>query len=109
MTSERTDPLADERLLAKAQVLAIVPVVEMTLWRWVRAGKFPAPILVGGSNLWRWSELKPFLASRPRGWLHASRPTSGAVGQRQAARKKREAHRARRVAKAAANAAAGAT
>ena len=30
----------------------------VTIWRWVKAGKFPAPVKVGGLIFWRESDLQ---------------------------------------------------
>jgi prophage regulatory protein len=38
-----------------------------TIWRLVRAGKFPAPIRIGARAIaWRLSEIEAWLESRPR-------------------------------------------
>jgi prophage regulatory protein len=37
-----------------------------TLWRWVRAGTFPAPIRLGANSIaWRAEDILDWLASRP--------------------------------------------
>ncbi len=47
---------------------ALVPVSHATLWRWVKAGKFPAPVNLGGKggriSAWRACEVDGWLASR---------------------------------------------
>jgi prophage regulatory protein len=41
-----------ERLMSKAEVLALVGVSFVTLWKWMRAGKFPRSRVVGGKVMW---------------------------------------------------------
>ena len=37
-----------------------------TLWRWVRAGKFPAPVQLSSQNIaWRRSDVNAWIAARP--------------------------------------------
>jgi predicted DNA-binding transcriptional regulator AlpA len=35
---------------------------ESTIENWVRQGKFPAPLKIGGKNLWQWKEVEKHLA-----------------------------------------------
>jgi predicted DNA-binding transcriptional regulator AlpA len=44
-------------LLSTSDVQKIAPVSNVTLWRWVRNGKFPAPIRVAKNNFWRSDEV----------------------------------------------------
>ncbi|MBB3592641.1 putative DNA-binding transcriptional regulator AlpA [Rhizobium sp. BK529] len=44
-------------LLSASDVQKIAPVSNVTLWRWVRDGKFPAPIRVAKNNFWRSDEV----------------------------------------------------
>jgi predicted DNA-binding transcriptional regulator AlpA len=60
--------VAGERLLNKAEVLAIVGVTFPTLWDWQRKGKFPRARFVGGSSsksVWLSSEIDAWLAKLP--------------------------------------------
>lgn len=77
--------ISDERYIPKAELKKRWPVCDMTLWRQVRAKKFPAPIQIGGRNYWLESELQKFFESCPRGWLENSRPAHGAVANLKAA------------------------
>ena len=43
------------KTLRFSEVQEIIPVSRTTLWRWVRDGKFPAPISLG-PNTRAWSE-----------------------------------------------------
>jgi prophage regulatory protein len=38
------------RLLKKREVTILVGVDPVTLWRWIRAGKFPKPRTIGATN-----------------------------------------------------------
>lgn len=48
-------------LLTRADVLAIVPVNASTLWRWVRASRFPEPIQAMGKQFWRREALERWM------------------------------------------------
>ena len=48
-------PTKGRRLLRTKEVLKRVPCSRVTLWRWVRAGKFPAPIYLS-PNFPTWLE-----------------------------------------------------
>ena len=52
---------------ADSQPPALVPVSHATLWRWIKSGKFPAPLnLSGGSGritAWRAAEVQAWLAA----------------------------------------------
>jgi hypothetical protein len=47
------DASEDDPLLTQAQIRRIVPVSDMTLWRWRRAGILPPPIVIRGRNYTR--------------------------------------------------------
>ena len=47
----------EHRVYRLPEVLQIVGVSKPTLYRWIRRGKFPSPVLLGGEG------------SRARGWL----------------------------------------
>jgi predicted DNA-binding transcriptional regulator AlpA len=82
---------SDERYIPKAELKKRWPVCDMTLWRQVRAKKFPAPIQIGGRNYWLESELQKFFESRPRGWQENAKQTHGIVADRQARKAAAEA------------------
>ncbi len=48
-------------LLSTSDVQKIAPVSNVTLWRWVRDGKFPAPIQVAKNNFWRSDEVAAWM------------------------------------------------
>ena len=56
-----------DRMLRKAEVLSRCGVSYTTVWRWVRSGRFPAPVKIGPRAVrWRESEIEAWLAERPR-------------------------------------------
>jgi predicted DNA-binding transcriptional regulator AlpA len=59
----RNDP--NERLLPRRELRKIVPVSDMTIWRWEGARQFPRHLSINGRNYW--------LASEIRGWLEKRR------------------------------------
>ena len=59
------------QLVHRAELLAVLGVSYVTLWTWVRQGKFPAPIETGDSHqrarlAWYRDEVETWLAERPR-------------------------------------------
>ena len=54
-----------DQLLRERDVCEMVAVSRSTLWRWVRAGSFPAPIRIGPSAVrWRLSVVHEWMASK---------------------------------------------
>jgi predicted DNA-binding transcriptional regulator AlpA len=53
------------RLLDKHEVLAIANVSYVTLWSWMRVGKFPRSRIVGGKSMWRSDEIQNWLDGLP--------------------------------------------
>ena len=55
------------QLLKSAEVVERVGIGHQTLRRWVRAGKFPAPIQIGPRRIaWLIEDIEEWLDSRPR-------------------------------------------
>jgi predicted DNA-binding transcriptional regulator AlpA len=60
------------RRLTKKEVLAIVGISHVTLWDWIRQGRFPAPVVIGpegGARStigWIDTEVYNFMANSPR-------------------------------------------
>jgi predicted DNA-binding transcriptional regulator AlpA len=54
---------ASDQLLTRVMLRELVPVSDMTLWRWTHSGTFPAAIRFNGRTYWRASEV--------RGWIEA--------------------------------------
>lgn len=62
MRFPETDDLVDQPTACQIIGGTNSPIHGSTLWRGVRAGRYPAPIKVGpGSNRWRVSELSAML------------------------------------------------
>jgi len=53
----RAPPPLMQRLLNKYEVMTISGLSYPTLWAWMRAGKFPRSLIVGGKSMWRSSEI----------------------------------------------------
>lgn len=51
----------DRRLTTRRQLRERVPVSDMSIWRWIKAGIFPAPIKINGRCYWRSDEVDRFL------------------------------------------------
>ena len=54
-----------DRLLSKAEVLAIANCTYPTLWDWMCKGKFPRSRIVAGRSMWRSDEVDQWLAGLP--------------------------------------------
>jgi predicted DNA-binding transcriptional regulator AlpA len=57
----------DEQLLTRRLLRKVVPVSDMTIWRWERDGRFPRHLIVNGRNYWLLSEVRTWLANQQRG------------------------------------------
>jgi predicted DNA-binding transcriptional regulator AlpA len=55
-----------ERLLPRRELRGLVPVSDMTIWRWERDGRFPRHLLINGRNYWRLSELRAWMDRQER-------------------------------------------
>jgi predicted DNA-binding transcriptional regulator AlpA len=44
----------------------MVPVSDMTIWRWERDGRFPRHLTVHGRNYWLFSEVARWIAAQKR-------------------------------------------
>lgn len=54
-----------QKYLSTAQVLQNLGVSKQTLWRWVRVGKFPAPVKLSERRIaWRERDVRAWEASR---------------------------------------------
>lgn len=70
MAEIHNTPQIPERLYTTAQVLQIVPYHRVSLWRKVRTGTFPAPVILGPGRLaWRESDIVTWQASLESGRL----------------------------------------
>ena len=67
------------RLLSRAMLRTMVPVSDMTIWRWERDGKFPRHLAIYGRNYW--------LASEVEDWVFCQREHAGVVVTKEEAAK----------------------
>jgi prophage regulatory protein len=56
MSLEHSPARRGVRVLRRKQLLDLLGISSTTLWDWVRTGKFPAPIDIGGGNTKLWLE-----------------------------------------------------
>jgi predicted DNA-binding transcriptional regulator AlpA len=50
----------------RRQLMARLPLSWPSIWKQIRAGKFPRPRVLGGKNLWPLAEVDAFLDALPR-------------------------------------------
>ena len=53
-----------ERLLPRRELRNLVPVSDMTIWRWERDGQFPQHLSVNGRNYWLLSEVRTWMTEQ---------------------------------------------
>ncbi len=54
-----------ERLIGRKEVLILIGISNATLWRWIKAGRFPAPMKIGKKKVaWRSSVLAHWITQR---------------------------------------------
>jgi predicted DNA-binding transcriptional regulator AlpA len=71
----RFEELDDSAYCKASQIKGhVVPIGTVTMWRWVKEGRFPAPIRVGSGTYWQVGAI--------RAWL---REQAARAGQRKAA------------------------
>ena len=73
MTKEGLDT---DRLLTKAAVLEVTGFTYSTIWKWMRADKFPRSLAVFGRVRWREREITAWLENLPRQKLKGDDPAS---------------------------------
>jgi predicted DNA-binding transcriptional regulator AlpA len=56
----------NNRLLTRGEVVELVGVSTVTLWSWMRAGRFPRSRNLHGKTVWLSSEVEAFLNDLPR-------------------------------------------
>jgi prophage regulatory protein len=76
-----SDAHSDIRLLNLRQVQAkIGGITRTTIWRWVRAGQFPAPVALGAQRIaWREDVIDKWIATRPIAAAHAGHAARAAM------------------------------
>lgn len=52
------------KIVTLDRVLQLIPVSRMTIHRMVQRGDFPAPVKLGGTNVWLEGDLEDWLAER---------------------------------------------
>ena len=62
---------SSERLLPRRELRTLVPVSDMTIWRWERDGQFPRHLSINGRNYWLRSEVHGWVAAQKRGAVAA--------------------------------------
>lgn len=61
-------PAEDEYFMRLPDVQKLVPADRTTLWRWVKAGTFPAPVKLGPNlSAWPASQVKDWIKDRIEG------------------------------------------
>jgi predicted DNA-binding transcriptional regulator AlpA len=60
----------EERLLNRRMLRRLVPVSDMSIWRWEQAGQFPRHLTINSRNFWLLSEVMRWIAN------HVHRPGS---------------------------------
>jgi prophage regulatory protein len=60
-------PPPPPRLMYRAELCKAVGLSYPTIWLWMRDGRFPAGLDLGGKTAWLESEVNEWIAKRPRG------------------------------------------
>jgi predicted DNA-binding transcriptional regulator AlpA len=58
---------SSERILPRRELRTLVPVSDMTIWRWERDRQFPRHLSINGRNYWLRSEVHGWMAAQKRG------------------------------------------
>jgi predicted DNA-binding transcriptional regulator AlpA len=66
-SSEHPNNTHHQERLLRRMLRQVVPVSDMTIWRWERDGHFPRHLTVNSRNYWLLSEVKSWLAAQRRG------------------------------------------
>lgn len=56
--------MSADGLIGLPEVLKLVPVTRHCIWRWHRAGKFPAPVRIGRRVAWVRAEVDAWIEAR---------------------------------------------
>jgi prophage regulatory protein len=65
------------RLLSKGEVLDKVGVTYPIIWKWMREGKFPRSVELGGKVAWHEHEVDSWIANLPRRRLKGDAVNTG--------------------------------
>lgn len=64
----QTEETNDAYLRLSQIVPAILPVSRVTVWRWIKAGRFPAPLKLGDKVVvWKVSTVREWMATSEKG------------------------------------------
>lgn len=55
-----------DSLVSRATLRSLVPIADMTLWRWIKQGLFPQPLVLNRRRYWRLAEIQAFVAQQSR-------------------------------------------
>ena len=61
--SHTNNLIAQERLLNRRMLRQVVPVSDMTIWRWEQNAFFPKHLIINKRNYWLLSEVRAWLAA----------------------------------------------
>lgn len=70
---------SSERFVPRRELRALLPVSDMTVWRWERDGIFPRHLSINGRNYWRLSELRDWMERQERAGASAGTVGGGDV------------------------------
>ena len=59
--------LGGERLVSRAELRGFISASDMTIWRWVRAKKFPPPVYIGTRRFWKSTDIERWLEGKQQG------------------------------------------
>lgn len=68
-----SNPLAGDRLISRRELNHFIHISDMSLWRWLRAKKFPPPIYIGNRRYWKASDLARWLDAKQFSEAHNDR------------------------------------
>ncbi|MEX2454995.1 MAG: AlpA family phage regulatory protein [Rhodospirillaceae bacterium] len=57
---------AHRPLISKPEMLDMVCMTYVSVWKLIRAGQFPRAVMIGGRTFWFIDEIEGWLANRPR-------------------------------------------
>ena|SRR5215831_21280506 len=64
--SGQLEAKSGSRWLDRRRLLEKVPLSYPTIWKQMKRGEFPAPVVVGSKNFWAEDEVDAYIASRPK-------------------------------------------
>lgn len=72
MTNIQTSgsPYDGDMLLPRRALRKLIPVSDMTIYRWERDGTFPKHLSINGRNYWRLGEVRSWIGDQKRAGSH---------------------------------------